>query len=59
MSGGRRGPNEALRSQSAFHNGFAESAALANSHRDPGMQMVAKPFVMAAFANKVAEMIEV
>jgi hypothetical protein len=29
-----------------------------NLHLDPGMQVIAKPFVMAAFANKVAEMIE-
>ena len=32
---------------------------IAHGHLDPGMDMIAKPFVMAAFANKVAEMIEV
>jgi PAS domain S-box-containing protein len=42
-----------------FITGFAENAALAHGHLDSGMHLIAKPFVMAAFANKVAEIIEV
>jgi PAS domain S-box-containing protein len=42
-----------------FITGFAENAALAHGHLDFGMHLIAKPFVMAAFANKVAEIIEI
>jgi CheY-like chemotaxis protein len=42
-----------------FITGFAENAALAHGHLDSGMRLIAKPFVMAAFANKVAEIIEI
>jgi CheY-like chemotaxis protein len=41
-----------------FVTGFAENAALANGLLDPGMQMMTKPFVVAALGNKVREMIE-
>ena len=41
-----------------FITGFAENAALAHGHLGSGMHLIAKPFVMAAFANKVAEIIE-
>ena len=42
-----------------FITGFAENAVIAHGHLDSGMHLIAKPFVMAAFANKVAKMIEV
>jgi hypothetical protein len=42
-----------------FVTGFAENAVIAHDHLDRGMHLIAKPFVMAAFANKVAEIIEV
>jgi PAS domain S-box-containing protein len=41
-----------------FITGFAENAALAHGHLGAGMHLIGKPFVMAAFANKVAEIIE-
>jgi len=41
-----------------FITGFAENAAVGHGHLDPGMQMMTKPFVMAALANKAAEMVE-
>ena len=41
-----------------FITGFAENAAIAHGHLDPGTQVMAKPFVMAALANKAREMIE-
>jgi CheY-like chemotaxis protein len=42
-----------------FITGFAENAAIAHGHLDSGMHLIAKPFVMTTFANKVAEIIEV
>ena len=41
-----------------FITGFAENAALAHGLLGAGMHLIGKPFVMAAFANKVAEIIE-
>jgi nitrogen-specific signal transduction histidine kinase/CheY-like chemotaxis protein len=41
-----------------FVTGYAENASIGNGHLDPGMQVIAKPFAMADFANKVREMIE-
>jgi PAS domain S-box-containing protein len=41
-----------------FVTGYAENATLGNGHLDPGMQVIAKPFGMIDFANKVREMIE-
>jgi signal transduction histidine kinase/CheY-like chemotaxis protein len=41
-----------------FVTGFAENATIGHGHLDPGMQVIAKPFVMAALANKVREIIE-
>jgi signal transduction histidine kinase len=41
-----------------FVTGFAENAALANGHLDPGMAILTKPFVMAELAHKIAEMID-
>jgi hypothetical protein len=42
-----------------FITGFAENAAIAHGQLDSGMYLIAKPFIMAAFANTVAEIIEV
>lgn len=41
-----------------FVTGFAENAAVANGHLDPGMAVITKPFVMADLAHKISEMIE-
>jgi hypothetical protein len=41
-----------------FITGFAENAAIGHGHLDPGMQVMAKPFVMAALANKARELME-
>jgi PAS domain S-box-containing protein len=41
-----------------FITGFAETAAVAHDLLDGGMHLIAKPFAMTAFANKVAEIIE-
>jgi CheY-like chemotaxis protein len=42
-----------------FITGYAENAAVGHGHLAPGMQILAKPFVIAALANKVREMMEV
>jgi DNA-binding response OmpR family regulator len=41
-----------------FITGFAENAAVGHGHLEPGMQVMAKPFVMAALANKARELME-
>jgi PAS domain S-box-containing protein len=41
-----------------FVTGYAENAAVGNGHLDPGMEVMTKPFVMAALGEKVREMIE-
>jgi CheY-like chemotaxis protein len=41
-----------------FVTGFAENAAVGNGLLEPGMQVITKPFVMAALGNKVREMID-
>jgi PAS domain S-box-containing protein len=41
-----------------FVTGYAENAAIGNGYLDPGMQVIGKPFAMAAFGNKVREMID-
>ena len=41
-----------------FITGFAESAAIGHGHLDAAMQVMAKPFVMAALANKARELME-
>jgi PAS domain S-box-containing protein len=41
-----------------FITGFAENAAIGHGHLEPRMQVMAKPFVMAALANKVRELME-
>jgi CheY-like chemotaxis protein len=41
-----------------FVTGYAENAAVGNGLLDHGMQVIAKPFVMAALANKVRDMME-
>jgi CheY-like chemotaxis protein len=41
-----------------FITGYAENAAVGNGHLEPGMEILAKPFAMSTFANKVREMIE-
>jgi CheY-like chemotaxis protein len=41
-----------------FVTGFAENAAIGNGYLDAGMDMIAKPFVIAAFESKVREIIE-
>jgi PAS domain S-box-containing protein len=41
-----------------FVTGYAENAAVGNGHLDPGMQVITKPFPMAALALRVREIIE-
>jgi hypothetical protein len=41
-----------------FITGYAENAVVANGHLAMGMQVITKPFAMAALANKIREMIE-
>jgi PAS domain S-box-containing protein len=41
-----------------FVTGYAENAVVANGHLDVGMHVIAKPFNMFEFANKVRQMIE-
>jgi CheY-like chemotaxis protein len=41
-----------------FVTGYAENAAIGHGHLDPGMHVIAKPFVMAELGMKVREMIE-
>ena len=41
-----------------FITGYAEDAVVGNGHLEPGMQVLTKPFELAAFGNKVQEMIE-
>jgi CheY-like chemotaxis protein len=41
-----------------FVTGFAENAAVAGGHLEPGMAVITKPFVMADLANTITEMIE-
>jgi hypothetical protein len=42
-----------------FITGYAVNAAVGHGHLAPGMQILAKPFVIAALVNKVREMMEV
>jgi hypothetical protein len=51
-------PTCALRHRRGARTGFAESAAIGHGHLDAGMQVMAKPFVMAALANKAREPME-
>jgi signal transduction histidine kinase/CheY-like chemotaxis protein len=41
-----------------FITGYAENAAVGNGYLDPGMEVLTKPFPMAALCNKVHDMIE-
>ncbi|CAN5264053.1 hypothetical protein BH09PSE1_BH09PSE1_02850 [soil metagenome] len=41
-----------------FITGYAENAAVGNGHLDPGMEVMTKPFVMAALGEKVRDMVE-
>jgi CheY-like chemotaxis protein len=41
-----------------FITGFAENAVIGHGHLEPGMQVMAKPFVMAALANKARELMD-
>jgi hypothetical protein len=41
-----------------FITGYAENAVVGNGHLDAGMQVMTKPFAMAALGDKVREMIE-
>jgi hypothetical protein len=41
-----------------FVTGYAENASVGNGHLDAGMQVIAKPFAMTDFGNKVHEIIE-
>ncbi len=41
-----------------FITGFAENAAIGSGHLDPGMEILAKPFAMAALATRVREILE-
>ena len=41
-----------------FITGFAENAAIGNGHLDSGMSVITKPFVNAALANKVRQLLD-
>jgi CheY-like chemotaxis protein len=41
-----------------FITGYAENAAVGHGHLAPGTQVMAKPFVTAALANKVRQLME-
>ncbi len=41
-----------------FITGYAENAAVGNGHLAPGMQVITKPFGVAALGNKVTEILE-
>jgi hypothetical protein len=41
-----------------FVTGYAENAAVGNGLLEPGMHVIAKPFAMTVFGNKIREMIE-
>jgi CheY-like chemotaxis protein len=41
-----------------FVTGYAENASVGNGHLDAGMQVMAKPFAVAEFGNKVREIID-
>jgi nitrogen-specific signal transduction histidine kinase/CheY-like chemotaxis protein len=41
-----------------FITGFAENAAIGNGHLDAGMEVIAKPFELAALGNKIRELLE-
>ncbi|MGO9732666.1 hypothetical protein [Mycobacterium sp.] len=38
--------------------GFAENAAIGHGHLDPGTKVIAKPYIMDAFVQPVAEIIK-
>jgi CheY-like chemotaxis protein len=41
-----------------FVTGYADTAAVGNGHLEPGMEMIAKPFEISAFARKVQAMVK-
>jgi CheY-like chemotaxis protein len=41
-----------------FITGYAENAAVGNGFLDPGMEVITKPFAVAAMANKVRDMLD-
>ncbi len=41
-----------------FITGYAENAVIGNGHLEPDMQVITKPFSLAALANKVRNMID-
>ena len=41
-----------------FITGYAENAVIGNGHLDPGMQVMTKPFEIAAFNQKVRDMVD-
>jgi CheY-like chemotaxis protein len=40
-----------------FVTGYAENAVVGNGHLEPGMEVLTKPFTMAALATKVSEIL--
>jgi DNA-binding response OmpR family regulator len=41
-----------------FITGYAENAVVGNGHLEPGMQVITKPFAIAALGARVREIIE-
>jgi signal transduction histidine kinase len=41
-----------------FITGYAENAAIANGHLDPGMQIITKPFSMSGLGSKIRDLID-
>ena len=40
-----------------FITGFAENAAVGHGHLEPGMEVLTKPFVVAALGKRIRDMI--
>lgn len=41
-----------------FITGYAENAVVGNGHLEAGMEVIAKPFAMATFINKVHDLLD-
>ena len=54
MPPGRDGPKLKV----LFITGYAENAAVANGHLEPGMHVLTKPFAMDKLATRIRTIIE-
>jgi hypothetical protein len=56
-NGGRLTVETANKCKVLFITGYAESAAIGNGMLEPGMEVVTKPFVMAALGRRIRQLI--